>query len=257
MTGTIQKAAAGRPTTKQGNMKSMIAQMEGQIARALPSVLTPERFTRMVFTALSTTPRLYDCTPASFMGAVMNAAQLGLEPNTPLGQAYLIPYGNQCQFQIGYKGLIDLAYRSGKISSVSAHVVYSNDEFEIEMGLNEKLRHVPALGDRGEPVRVYAVFRTKDGGSGFGVMSIAEAMEHGKRYSKTYGKGPWQTEPLEMCKKTILKKVLKYAPLHSEFARGAVTDGQTLTYNPELEETVIEAESVEVDTDTGEVVENV
>ena len=128
---------------------------EGEIKKALPSVLTPERFTRMVLSALSTNPKLGECTPRSFLAAMMAAAQLGLEPNTPLGQAYLIPYGNNCQFQLGYKGLIDLAYRSGEVEVIQAHVVYENDEFTCEYGLEPKLTHKPYLdGDPGKLEKV-------------------------------------------------------------------------------------------------------
>ena len=112
-------------------MKSYVKAMESGIKAALPSVLTPERFMRIVTTALSTTPELNKCTPQSFLGAMMTAAQLGLEPNTPLGQAYLIPYRNkgklEAQFQLGYKGLIDLAYRSGEVELVQSQCVYEND----------------------------------------------------------------------------------------------------------------------------------
>ena len=91
----------------------------------------------------------------SFLGALMNAAQLGLEPNTPLGQAYLIPYRNkgklECQFQIGYKGLIDMVYRNENIQTVQAQCVYENDDFQYELGLDPKLVHKPALKDRGTP----------------------------------------------------------------------------------------------------------
>lgn len=167
----------------------------------------------------------------TFIGAMMTAAQLGLEPNTPLGQAYLIPFWNgktrrmECQFQLGYKGMIDLAYRSGQISSIQAHVVHENDRFEYSYGLEPTLTHVPALADRGAPVSVYAVFKTKDGGFGFKVMSWADVITHGQKFSKTYSNGPWQTNPEEMAKKTVLKAVLKYAPLASEFVKGAVADG--------------------------------
>jgi len=197
----------------------------------LPSVMTPERFTRIAVSALSTTPKLQDCHPMTFIGAMMTAAQLGLEPNTPLGQAYLIPFWNgkskrmECQFQLGYKGMIDLAYRSGQISSIQAHVVRENDKFEYSYGLEPTLSHVPALADRGAPVSVYAVFKTKDGGFGFKVMSWEEVMQHGQRFSKSYGSGPWQTNPEEMAKKTVLKAVLKYAPLSSEFVKGSIADG--------------------------------
>ena len=106
----------------------------------------------------------------SFLAALMNAAQLGLEPNTPLGQAYLIPYKNkgvlECQFQIGYKGLIDLAYRNGQMQTIQAQAVYENDEFSYEYGLEPKLFHRPAFSDRGELVYFYGIFRTVNGGYG-------------------------------------------------------------------------------------------
>lgn len=232
--GAIQKATQTQNTPATGGRELIVAhikQMEGAIKRALPSVLTPERFTRIAVSALSTTPKLAECHPMTFIGAMMTAAQLGMEPNTPLGQAYLIPYWNnkakrlECQFQLGYKGMVDLAFRSGQISSIQAHVVYDNDEFSYSYGLDPDLRHVPALSDRGQPVSVYAIFKTKDGGFGFEVMSWADAIAHGQRYSKTYSNGPWQTNPEEMAKKTVLKKVLKYAPLASEFVKGTVADG--------------------------------
>ena len=128
--------------------------MEGEIKK-LSLCPHPERFTRITLSALSTNAKLQETTPQSFLGAMMTAAQLGLEPNTPLGQAYLIPFRNkgvlECQFQLGYKGLIDLAYRSGQISVIQAHTVYENDEFEYELGLDPKLKHVPAKGRQGKP----------------------------------------------------------------------------------------------------------
>lgn len=197
--GGLAKRQAG-VQTKVHSIKDLIRSMEPQIKAALPSILTPERFTRMVLTALSSNPKLQECSPQSFLGAMMQAAQLGVEPNTPLGQAYLIPYRNhgilECQFQLGYKGLIDLAYRSGSIRDISAHVVYSGDGFEFEYGFEPKLIHKPAMTDRGTPIAYYAVYHTKDGGGNFE----------------------------EMAKKTVLKKLLKYAPLKTEFVRAVATD---------------------------------
>lgn len=210
----------GAKTTMQG----LITAMEPQIRKALPSVITPERFTRMVLTALSSTPKLQTCTPQSFLGAMMQAAQLGVEPNTPLGQAYLIPYGNVCQFQLGYKGLMDLAYRSGEVSSIQAHEVHENDVFEYEYGLDPKLKHVPAQKDRGNVIMYYAVLKLKNGGIGFEVMSREDVEKFAMKKSKAYRNGPWQTDFDEMAKKTVLKKVLKYAPLKTEFARAVATD---------------------------------
>lgn len=261
----IQAAQTAQIGKKPLTMQDYIKKMQGEIAKALPSVLTPERFTRITLSALSTNAKLAQTTPKSFLGAMMTSAQLGMEPNTPLGQAYLIPYKNhgvlECQFQLGYKGLIDLAYRSGQVSTIQAQTVYANDEFEYELGLEPKLRHVPAKTNRGEPIFFYAVFRTKDGGYGYEVMSIDDVRTHAKKYSKAYGNGPWQTNFEEMAKKTVLKKALKYAPLKTEFVRGLSADETIKSDISEdmfsvPDETVIEAEGYEVDGATGEVLEN-
>ena len=268
MANTIQKASQGALAKGENKtMKDYIKMMEGEIAKALPSVITPDRFTRMVLSAISATPKLAECTPKSFLGAMMNAAQLGLEPNTPLGQAYILPYSNkgtmEAQFQIGYKGLIDLAYRSGEVELVQAHIVYANDHFECEYGLEPKLTHKPADSNRGDPVKVYAVFKTKSGGYGFEVMSMDDVRTHASKYSKAYNSAysPWKTNFEEMAKKTVLKRVLKYAPLKSDFVREIAQD-ETIKSNMDKDmsfvedETVYEADYVEVDTDTGEVIKD-
>lgn len=244
-------------------MQQYIKTMEGEIAKALPAVITPERFTRMVLSAISVNPKLAECTPKSFLGAMMTAAQLGVEPNTALGQAYLIPFRNhgvmECQFQLGYKGLIDLAYRSGDVSIIQAHVVYENDEFTYELGLDPTLKHIPATSNRGNAIAYYAMFKTKDGGYGFEVMSIDDVRTHAQRYSKSFNNGPWQANFDEMAKKTVLKRVLKYAPLKSDFVRGIAQD-ETIKTNissdmyAEPDQTVY-AEFVDVDENTGEVIE--
>ncbi len=264
MSNIIEKAAEKRLNPhRPATMQDYIKKMQGEITKALPSVITPERFTRIVFSALSTNPKLQECSPQSFLGAMMTAAQLGLEPNTPLGQAYLIPYKNhgqlECQFQLGYKGLIDLCYRSGEVSTVQAHTVYENDTFEYELGLDNKLRHLPASSGRGAPTYFYALFRTISGGYGFEVMSIEDIRAHAQRYSKSYGSGPWQTNFEEMAKKTVLKKVLKYAPIKTEFARSFSADESIKTQlDADMlslpNEAYIEAEAT-VNEETGEVIE--
>lgn len=257
---------------KDTSLKGLIKTMEPEIKKALPSVITPERFTRMVFTALSSTPKLQQCTPQSFLGAMMQAAQLGLEPNTPIGQAYLIPYKNkgiqECQFQLGYKGLIDLAYRSGEIKDIQAHEVYENDAFEYEFGLEPKLKHIPAAHDRGEIVMYYAVFHMVNGGYGFEVMSKEDIINHAKKTSQSYDSSysPWAKYFDEMSKKTVIKKCLKYAPIKTDFVRALSSDEtikSTITEHmaDEPDETVtinVESSPVEdipdnVDPETGEI----
>jgi recombination protein RecT len=178
----------------------------------------------------------------------------------------LIPYKNkgrdEVQFQLGYKGLIDLAYRSGEVELVQAHIVYANDTFECEYGLEPKLVHKPADSDRGEPIKVYAMFKTKSGGYGFEVMSMDDVRVHAAKYSKSYTStySPWQTNFEEMAKKTVLKKVLKYAPLKSDFIRGVVQD-ETIKYGVAEEmyevadNTVYDAPYNEINEDAGEVQE--
>lgn len=166
---------------------------------------------------------------------------------------------------IADKGLIDLAYRSGEITDISAHEVHENDTFEYELGLEPKLKHIPAVKDRGDVILYYAVYHTKSGGYGFEVMSREDVTKHMNAYSKAAGKGfsPWATNFDEMAKKTVLKKVLKYAPLKTDFIRAVAQDG---TIKTEIvkdmadmpDETVIEAEAEEVPENvnpmTGEVV---
>lgn len=266
MASTIQNQVATTKSEKK-TMQQYIKSMEGEIKKALPSVITPERFTRMTLSAISVNPKLAACTPASFLGAMMSAAQLGLEPNTPLGQAYLIPYKNkgvdEVQFQLGYKGLIDLAYRSGEVELVQAHIVYENDDFTLEYGLEPKLVHKPADRDRGEPIKVYAMFKTKSGGYGFDVMSMDDVRRHAEKYSQAYKSGfsPWKTNFEEMAKKTVLKRVLKYAPLKSDFVRAVVQDESIKSEISEdmysvQNENIFEAEYTEIDTETGEVSES-
>lgn len=266
MEGKIQNQLSKAAPEKK-TMQQYIKTMEGEIKKALPSVITPERFTRIVLSAISVNPKLGSCTPASFLGAMMTSAQLGLEVNTPLGQAYVLPYTNkgvlEAQFQLGYKGLIDLAYRSGEVESIQSHVVYENDEFTCEYGLEPKLTHKPASSDRGEPIKVYAVFKTKSGGFGFEVMSMDDVKKHAAKYSKAYNSSfsPWKTNFEEMAKKTVLKRVLKYAPLKSDFVRAVAQDeGIKKDVSSDMydvpSETVIDAEFSEViDADTGEMVD--
>lgn len=260
-----QTAIKAQTGSAQPTMQQYIKQMEGEIKKALPSVMTPERFTRITLSALSTNPKLAQCTPQSFLGAMMTAAQLGLEPNTPLGQAYLIPYWNskqrrlECQFQLGYKGMIDLAYRSGEIQTIQAQIGHANDTLVAEYGTECSLKFIPKLnGDRGEPVNVWAMFKTKDGGYGFEIMTLDDVRAHAQKYSKAYDAGPWQTNFEEMAKKTVLKKVLKYAPMKSDFVRQIAQDS---TVKTEIDEdmfsvpaAVVDAEAVAVDESTGEVI---
>lgn len=244
-TGTAVAKTAPKKQPPALVVKGLIEKRMDDIKKALPAVITPERFVRIATTAVSANPKLAEAaskSPMTFLGALMTAAQLGVEPNTPLGQAYLIPFNNsrlvdgtwvkvpEVTFQLGYQGIIDLCYRSGEVTMINAQVVYENDEFEYELGLDQKLRHIPAKKNRGKPEYYYGVFKTKSGASGFQVMSYEDVLEHAKKFSKSYnaksGKfsGPWESDFNSMAKKTCLLAALKYAPKKSDFVKAIVND---------------------------------
>lgn len=235
--------------TKSMSIADLIKAMEPEIKKALPEVITPERFTRMALSALNTTPKLQECTQMSFLAALMTGAQLGLELNTPLGQAYLIPYKNkgtmECQFQIGYKGLIDLAYRNPQMQVISAQTVYENDEFEYELGLNPRLEHRPALEERGEVKLFYGFFKLVNGGFGFEVMSKTAMDAYAKEYSKAFDTSfsPWKSNYIDMAKKTVIKRALKFAPLKTDFRKALSTD-ETIKQELSVDMSEIQGEEI-------------
>lgn len=239
---SLQKAGTNSVSNKPGaTTKNLIQAMLPEIKKALPNTLTPERFTRLATTALSSNKKLQECTSLSFIGAMMNAAQLGMEPNTPLGEAYLIPFNNhgtmEVQFQLGYKGLLKLAQNAGVI--VDAHEVYSNDDFSYSYGLHPDLQHTPALSNRGEVIAYYAIWR-RGNEFGFDVMSKEDVERHAKKYSKAYASGytsPWKTDFDAMAKKTVIKQTLKYAPLSTDLIRQIETDNTIKsTIDPHMDE---------------------
>lgn len=218
---------------KEGNtIVQLIKRMEPEIQRALPQHITGERMARIALTAVRNTPELAQADQMSLLGAIMQSAQLGLEPNTPLGEAYLIPYRNkkqgiiEAQFQMGYKGLLNLAHRTNEYKGIYAHEVYPNDEFHYEYGLHKDLKHVPADIPEGDPIYYYAVYHLKNGGFDFVVWSREKIEQHAKKYSAgiNHYSSPWKSDFDSMAKKTILKDVLKYAPKSIEFAKAYEAD---------------------------------
>ncbi|CAA0129282.1 Protein RecT [Mycolicibacterium vanbaalenii] len=212
---------------KQPTLAQLIKQMEPEIAKALPSHMKPERMARIATTVLRQTPALARCTPESFLGALLTASQLGLEPG-PIGESYFVPFGRDVTFIPGYRGLIKLARNSGQLVDIWAEIVYSNDEFDYTLGLHRDLKHVPAKGDRGEPTHVYAAAELKDGGHPFVVMTTAEVDAIRKR-SRASSNGPWVTDWAAMARKTAVKQLSKWLPLSAEFNAASVLDGAVRT----------------------------
>nr|DAT80016.1 MAG TPA: RecT protein [Caudoviricetes sp.] len=194
-----------------------------QFATALPKHINSDRFVRIAITTIRQNPKLAQCSQESLLGALMVSAQLGLEPGT-LGQCYLIPFENkrmgtvECQFQIGYKGLIELLRRSGQLSDIYSYTVYENDDFNIEYGLSRTLTHKPNFDERGEIKGFYAVAILKDGTKAFEYMTKEEIVKHEEKYRKgSYKNDVWNKNFEEMAQKTVVKKLLKWLPVSVEF----------------------------------------
>ncbi|BBE08607.1 RecT protein [Mycoavidus cysteinexigens] len=236
----LKAAATGEPAlTKVMKPRERIAHLlksrQGEIAKMLPKHLNAERLLKVAQIAAITTPALSECDIPSLVSAIGQCAQMGLEPNTVLGHAYLVPFNvkrrgswvKSVQVMIGYKGLIDLARRSGQIVSIAAHEVCEKDQFELVYGLDEKLNHTPALGERGEIIGFYAVAKLKDGGHCFEFMSRmqVEAIQAAADKKNKYPSKVWLEHFTEMGRKTVIRRLAKYLPLSIEFQTAAALDG--------------------------------
>ena len=190
--------------------------MAPRMAEVLPKHMDMNRMSRIALTTIRTNPKLLECAVPSLMGAVMQAVQLGLEPGL-LGHCYILPYKREATFVIGYKGMIDLARRSGHIQSIYAHAVHENDEFEYELGLHPKLEHKPSHGERGAFIGAYAVAHFKDGGYQMEFMPKSEIEKRRKRSATANSSySPWSSDYEEMAKKTVVRYMFKYLPISIE-----------------------------------------
>lgn len=225
-----------KPPSVADSVRLALERMKDQIAMALPRHVTPDRLCRTALTSIRTNPKLLECTIESLLACTMQSAQLGLEPGI-LGHVYYMPFKrkikgengqpdkwvDEVQFIIGYKGLIDLARRSGQIISVAAGAIYSKDKFKYRKGFEEVLEHEPNFQDRGELCGFYAYATTKDGGRYAEVMTLQDINKIRAR-SKAKDFGPWVTDYEEMAKKTVLRRLCKLLPLSIEIASQISTD---------------------------------
>jgi recombination protein RecT len=282
MTGP-ELASAARQTAQQAGsatVKKFFEANKGTLMALLPKHFDAERMLKLALGALRTTPKLAGASLSSLLGSVVTCAQLGLEPNTPLGHAYLLPFEKrekrgdqwvttetQVQVIIGYKGMLDLARRSGQIVSIAAHEVCEKDEFRFAYGLDEELVHRPAMTDRGAVIGFYSVAKLVGGGYSFEFMSTDEvnhirdkAAEKNRAKKGANGRpiitGPWADNYVEMGRKTALRRLFKYLPISIEsLAFATAIDGNAVASAAPLEEIAFEASHREetVDQETGEI----
>jgi len=282
MTGPEMAAVAKQTASQVGTatVKKFFESNKGTLLALLPKHFDAERMLKLALGALRTTPKLSQASNASLLGAVVTCAQLGLEPNTPLGHAYLLPFdkrekrGNewvttetQVQVIIGYKGMLDLAGPAGQVVSIAAHEVCEGDEFRFAYGLEEELVHRPAMKDRGAVIGFYAVAKLQGGGYSFEFMSTDEvnhirdkAAEKNRAKKDNQGRpiitGPWADNYVEMGRKTVLRRLFKYLPISIEsLAFANAIDGNAVAAPAPLEDVAFDMEQSSVDQDTGEIMD--
>lgn len=208
------------------DIETVLQGMKAQVAQALPKHISAERVIQMTTTLISQNPQIAQCSAQSIVGSMMQASILGFKPVSALGQCYFVPYGGHVQFQIGYKGWIDLARRSGQIKNLYAYCVREGDEFNYKLGLNPELNHAPKAGPDALMTHVYAVVHYKDGGYDFIVLTRAEVESLRMRnpMQKAAPAGPWKSDYEAMAKAKAIKQLAKFMPLSDEMQQASVSD---------------------------------
>jgi recombination protein RecT len=209
------------------SFRGLLQRMKPQVAMALPAGMSSDRMIRMAMSVVQQNPKLLDCSSQSVLGCIMTAAQLGLYPdNSVLGHAYFVPFKGVCTFIAGYKGLINLASRSDRVTSIMGYAVYEGDAFEFEYGLSPTLKHKPS----GEPIEgreithVYAMARMLNEPIPQFVVMTKEECDKIRSRSPAGQRGPWVTDYEPMAIKTSIRRLCKYLPLSSELQRAIALD---------------------------------
>jgi recombination protein RecT len=210
-----------------GQLSGLIKKRESSIAAAAASNIRPERFAKIILRVVQQTPALLNCTPESIFRSMLMAAELGLEPSAATGEAYLVPYGRDCTLIVGYRGMIALAMRSGHVLGVSSRAVYEGDDFQFgTVNGVETLNHTPNMAVEPDPaklVAVYCIVRLRDADPIIDVMRRSE-VERIRKRSRSGSSGPWATDFVEMSRKTVTRRALKYAPMSVEMAKAMALD---------------------------------
>lgn len=260
-TQDLQKAMDRKPIAAKNTgvdpykrAQSYLKAMQPAISEALPKSkgMDAERLSRMTLTTLKTNPKLLECSIESLLGAVLQSAQLGLEPNL-LGSCYFIPYKGTVSFQIGYRGLIDLVTRKGEVINIVAQEVRAGDHFDYEYGRNETLKHIPAPNhQRGELEYFYAYANMKNGGFAFQVMHISDIEKIRDQYSISYkfdkNNSIWVKHFESMAYKTVIKRLIKYLPISIE-TQEAVSHDETIRKDITGETINFDSDSIIIDSD--------
>ena len=217
------------------SFRNTLAKMQPEFTAALPPQIPADRFIRTVITAVQMNPRFLDADRKSLLGSCMKAAQDGLLLDGR--EAALVPFhgkgGTALQYMPMIGGILKKIRNSGELASISANVVYQRDQFDYALGDDERIMHKPHLGeDRGQPIAVYAIARTKDGAIYREVMSVAE-VEKIRRSSRAADAGPWVNHWGEMSRKTVIKRLAKRLPSSADLDQVIASDNEAAGFASE------------------------
>lgn len=244
--GAVEKVEEARQAPPLAVLiRETIQKQTPALQQVLPKSLDPERFSRLVLTAVKANLDLIRCFDTvqgqtSVLLSAMQLATVGLEPNTATQDAWLLPRRRngvwECQPSYGYRGLLKLARRSGQIKTVYAEVVREGDDFEYRRDLDgDVLRYTPSdeIEEGRNLTHAFAVVRYLNGGADFVVLSRAAVEAHRAMSDSWKGKGrdfsPWTKWPEEMWKKTALRQLAKMMPLEAEAEQATMTDERSLS----------------------------
>ena len=252
--------------TKTNNTNAVVAKAASGLGVMIGSKSVQERFEKMLgkksagflsslLTLVNNNNLLQKANPTSVLAAAATAASLDLPVNPSLGLAWIVPYGNGAQFQLGYRGAIALAMRSGQMKSIVMTEVY-----EGECKCWNRFTETFEFGERVSDniIGYYARFETVNGFVKATFWTKEEVLKHAKRFSKSFNRGPWQTDFDAMAKKTVLLSIIKtYAPMSIEMQSAFESDGKVATFNETTgQEEFIEAEVLDAQNEDTAVVED-
>lgn len=203
---------------RKNSLRELFNSNKDAILARMPRGVNAERLMKIAINAVTQNPKLLDCTRQSVMRSMLQCLELGLEPNTPLGQAYLIPFKSDCTLVIGYKGYIGLAYKSNVIEYIDYGLVYSNEEYVIERGLNPIFKHIPIMdsAERGDFIFAYCIIGISGSNRALLYTLTENEIKERERSSKMAGKGAWASSRDAMRLKTVIRHALNKAPLSPE-----------------------------------------
>ena len=223
----MSSTALTKSSQTAATVKGYLEKNKTNLLKAMPSGANYERFARTAINAISTTPALGNCDAISLTRACIKAFSVGIEPNGPTQEGYIVPFGGQAQFLPSYRGLVSLAVRSGMVNDVHAYIIHANDKYSVQYGTEPKIEHSPLLGkDRGDMIAVYAIAKLKSGVVAFELMDKAD-VDKIRAMSKSKDGDAWVKSYDEMSKKTVIKRLTKNLPVSTEnmaFAQAVAMD---------------------------------